>query len=85
MRIYTYIYIHWLQGNNTGNASCYFDRGSGCQNNASVIRAAAEVTSTTDDVILYVGEYGSAGPNFTGPSAADQIYPSQVLDVQVNY
>ena len=33
--------------------------------------------------LLYVGEYGGQGPNFTGPLLTDQAWPRAVLDAQV--
>ena len=65
------------------SAGCYFGKpGDGCVSNASLIVVAA-ATAAQHDAMLYVGEYGGPGPNFTGPTAADQAFPTAVLDLQV--
>lgn len=33
--------------------------------------------------VLYVGEYGGASPNFTGPSVVDQAFAVSILQTQV--
>ena len=61
---------------------CYFSKTS-CVRGTDVIAIAAGQAKASDK-ILYVGEYGGHTPYYTGPTVQDQLYPSQVLDLQVN-
>ena len=56
----------------------------GCrrQSNVSVLEAARSA-ATSVGKLLYIGEYGGAHPNFTGPTAAAQAFPEAVLRWQV--
>ena len=50
--------------------------------NVGLVTLAAQRAKSIGKTI-YVGEYGGAGPNFTGPTAADQAFPAAMLDLQV--
>jgi len=56
--------------------------GRSCAWNASLVSIAADAAAKTGKV-LYVGEYGGAGPDFTGPSVANQTFNQDILDLQV--
>mmetsp|Transcript_11824 Transcript_11824/g.30382 ORF Transcript_11824/g.30382 Transcript_11824/m.30382 type:complete len:444 (+) Transcript_11824:226-1557(+) len=56
--------------------------GATCGWNASAISLFAEAVAKQGKM-LYVGEYGGAGPDFTGPSPANQSFDRDVLDIQV--
>ena len=62
-------------------ARCYFDEER-CADGTEVL-AVAEAAAAANGALLYVGEYGGQGPNFTGPLLADQAWPRAVLDAQV--
>lgn len=61
-------------------SKCYFDVYA-CADGTAVL-AAAEAQAAAAGALLYVGEYGGAGPNFTGPTRADQAWPRAVLRAQ---
>ena len=68
-----------------GSKGCWFGRGrTGCyrQGNVSLVEAAAAAAASVGKP-LYVGEFGGAPPNFTGPSAEHQAFPEAVLRWQV--
>lgn len=56
----------------------------GCrrQSNTTVLQAAAAAAHAVGKP-LYIGEYGGLRPNFTGPTAAAQAFPTAVLEWQV--
>lgn len=71
------------------NASpCFFgpagtlEPGPKCAWNASLIQVVA-AAAAQNSKMLYVGEYGGANPDFTGPSVANQSFNQNVLDLQV--
>lgn len=66
--------------------SCYFSPTKDpkeCVNSAKGIVSAAAEAADKAGAALFVGEYGGKGPNFTGPSAADQQFNQDMLDTQV--
>ena len=70
-----------------GLRGCYFEGYRfkvGCrrQSNVTVLSAAAEAAKSVGKP-LYVGEFGGAPPNFTGPSVEHQAFPEAVLRWQV--
>lgn len=68
-----------------GSKGCWFGRGRvGChrQGNVSLLDKAAAAAASVGKP-LYVGEYGGAPPNFTGPSVEHQAFPEAVLRWQV--
>lgn len=69
--------IHHYEGD-----TCFFGHDSDCVTSAYVATIAARAALAKGKV-LYVGEYGARGPNFTGPSEADQAWPAAMLDAQV--
>jgi hypothetical protein len=60
---------------------CYFDQ-TDCVDGTAVL-AAAEAEAAAAGALLYVGEYGGVGPNFDGPTLADQAWPRKLLSAQV--
>ena len=48
--------------------------------NVGLVTLAAQRAKSIGKTI-YVGEYGGASPNFTGPTAADQAFPAAMLDL----
>ena len=63
-------------------SKCYFEEER-CADGTEVL-AAAEAEAAAAGALLYVCEYGGVGPNFTGPTLADQAWPRTVLRAQVN-
>ena len=63
---------------------CYFKSfpNETCAPLTDVIAAASAAASSAGRG-LYLGEYGGPPPNFTGPTMADQAYPSAALALQV--
>eukprot|EP00040_Diaphanoeca_grandis_P005351 m.32492 g.32492 ORF g.32492 m.32492 type:complete len:460 (+) comp16652_c0_seq2:92-1471(+) len=62
-------------------STCYFDKQD-CTRNASLILVASRAAQAANAAV-FVGEYGGANPNFTGPTAADQLFPTAILQHQV--
>ena len=58
--------------------ACFF-QSNNCANASLAAIAAAAVAPK----LLFVGEYGGNNPNFTGPSANDQRFNREMLDLQV--
>jgi unsaturated rhamnogalacturonyl hydrolase len=66
--------------------NCWFDKGN-CTNGfqspgGDLVQFAAAKAASVGKAV-YVGEYGGAGPDFTGPSRADQSFPSAMLEYQI--
>ena len=62
----------WFGSKAGGGNACYR------QSNLSVLSATAEAAAAVGK-LLYIGEYGGAPPNFTGPSLAAQAFPEALL------
>jgi hypothetical protein len=73
--------IHYYQPSSNGD-SCYFDKER-CATGPELV-AAAEEAAAKAGAMLFLGEYGGPNPYFTGPTVADQAFPSAMLDSQVN-
>ena len=65
-------------------AGCWFspDR-SACVRNASGVIGVVADEAERRGTLVFVGEYGAAAPNFTGPFLKDQAFPDAVLHWQV--
>jgi hypothetical protein len=62
--------------------SCWFNKSYCGMANVGLVALAAQRAKSLGKTI-YVGEFGGPGPNFTGPTAADQAFPAAMLDLQV--
>jgi hypothetical protein len=62
---------------------CFFSKDpSSCTWDASLIKVVAAAAQAAGKM-LYVGEYGGPGPDFTGPSLSNQSFPDSILAMQV--
>jgi hypothetical protein len=63
---------------------CYFSNDkTNCTWDASLLAVVADAAKKAGKM-LYVGEYGGPGPDFTGPTVANQSFPKSVLDLQTS-
>ena len=76
--------LEMLQLQNTGVevwSMHMYDNPLGTRNTSFL--ASASALAKNASAVIFVGEYGGHGPNFTGPASESRRFPSLVLDQQV--
>ena len=66
-----------------GTPACYFSPDKKACAALTTVISAASSSASSAGAGLFLGEYGGPAPNFTGPTKADQAFPSAALELQV--
>jgi hypothetical protein len=82
MHLYNDTTACWFDPTNNKDGKCDGPGAVRGDDGAGMVAVGIE-TANKAGAGLFVGEYGGANPNFTGPSPQDQSYPQMILKTQV--